>query len=196
MRTTRSLCCMGALALAAITGGRMFSPAIVRGESMAPTLHNGAVLLVDRTCYLSQPPRPGEVIVFRHEGETYVKRVYAGPGESFHYVEASGEMLAPVRKDRVELARRYYRSPHSVLKLRRLQVPDDAVFVIGDNWSNSVDSRSFGPVSLKSVIGRARMNADATVITRHEMAPRLPARKASAEGQGPRSPSSLRPEAS
>lgn len=166
--------CISALALFACGAGSLYSPAVVRGDSMAPTLKDGALLWVDRMHYRRAKPAPGEVIVFRHQDGIYIKRVYAGPGDSFHYVglgPAATDMVGPLRESRLAQARQIYTGQWSSLRLNRMQVPEDAVFVVGDNWDNSVDSREFGPIPLIDIIGRVRMTSDATIAIRHEVVP-------------------------
>src|SRR5687767_9661265 len=77
--------------------GILYQPTVVMGDSMSPTLKSGRMIWVDRTHYRRHQPKAGEVVVFRHEGHTYVKRVYRGPGETFHYIASGGEWLGPLR---------------------------------------------------------------------------------------------------
>lgn len=166
--------CISALALFACGAGSLYSPAVVRGDSMAPTLKDGAVLWVNRLYYRTSTPAPGEVIVFRRPDGIYIKRVYAGPGQTFHYVSlgpARTDMVGPLREARLEQARQIYTGQWSSLRVNRMLVPGDAVFVVGDNWDNSVDSREFGPVPLADIIGRVRMTSDATISVQHELIP-------------------------
>ena len=152
--------------------GSMFHPTVVMGHSMDPTLRTGGLIWVDRTYYLTHMPQPGEVVVFKEGDETYVKRVYRGPGEVVHYVDNGGEWLGPVRDDRVEEMRQSYRDMRSALKIRDIHVPSDSVFVLGDNYLCSVDSRQLGPIPIKNIIGRAHIASDQTLAERWEFAPR------------------------
>ena len=56
------------LSLLVITG--TVRPAIVKGESMYPTLTDGAICIVVNTA-----AREGDIVVFRHDGSNYVKRI-------------------------------------------------------------------------------------------------------------------------
>jgi signal peptidase I len=119
---------------------------------MAPTLEPGDRYLLKKNAYTHGPPRRGDVIVFHHptdKGQILVKRVVGLPGEQLGIVDGrvavNGERL---RED-------YLRTAPFVEGPRWLTVPDGTVYVLGDNRSLSEDSRDFGPVALRLIIGRA-----------------------------------------
>jgi inner membrane protease subunit 2 len=97
----------------------------VAEESMAPTLAAGDWLLLDPTC--RRWPHRGTIVVFREPetGLLAIKRVAARPG------------------DRVRISA-------GILHL----APDEA-WLLGDNAAVSLDSRTYGPVPLDALIGRA-----------------------------------------
>ena len=151
----------------------------VDGNSMQPTLDNGAYLLVNRAvyfhldlnrlrrllpgedadrqdrAYLGRPPAQGDVVVFSPPDSPdtpFVKRVIALPGET---VAVRG---GRVYVDGRPIAEPYVAEPARYLYPREgrdLVVPDGMVFVLGDNRNSSRDSHAFGPISLDSVIGQA-----------------------------------------
>lgn len=140
--------------------GNLYQPTVVVGESMSPTLHSGKMIWIDRTFYRSHAPKDGEVVVFRHDGETYVKRVYRGPGETMRYLACGGEWLEPIRDKDYSYLRGRYENPHTALRLRQAIVPNDCVFVLGDNFQHSEDSRQLGPIPISEIVGRAHLEAD------------------------------------
>jgi len=152
--------------------GNLYQPTVVVGSSMAPTLDSGKVIWVDRTYYKTHKPKRGEVIIFKHDGDTFVKRVYRAPGETVHFATAGSEWVGPVRENQVATARARYERPRSVLRIQSMTVPEDSVFVLGDNFTCSVDSRQLGPIPLKEIIGRAHLEADQTVTLPWEFVPR------------------------
>lgn len=152
--------------------GNLYQPTVVVGNSMAPTLGSGKVIWIDRTYYKSHIPRRGEVIVFKHDDETLVKRVYRGPGETVHFASAGSEWVGPIRENQVDTARQRYERPRSVVRVNSLTVPEDSVFVLGDNFTCSIDSRHLGPIPLKEILGRAHLEADPTVTLPWEFVPR------------------------
>ncbi len=164
---------IGLIAVLVYVVGSMYQPTVVMGRSMEPTLKSGRVIWVDRLYYTTHRPRPGEVIVFKYQGDVYVKRVYRAPGETLHYVAAGDDWLGPIREQRADEMIREYDAmrARSSLRVKEMRVPADAVFVLGDNYTNSEDSRNFGPIPLSSVIGRAHLERDTTRTLPWEMRP-------------------------
>lgn len=142
----------------------------VNGPSMEPTLWGGQMLLVSRlgvsgmtrAAFASvHPDRPvdaegwvpprGAIVTFYHPFDPatlLVKRIVGLPGEEISIdrgtVYVNGRRLDEpyvVRPDRLSLA------PEAI--------PEDALFVMGDNRSESGDSRMFGPVSRAQLAGVA-----------------------------------------
>lgn len=155
-------------AAAAFLIGCLYRPTVVVGHSMEPTLLPGQVVWTDRSYYLWHPPRRGDVVVFCHQGEATVKRVYAGPGETVYYVCCDSEPLLFISAKDVPTARKRLRRG-MVLRSRRLR--RDSVFVLGDNVNTSEDSRHFGPVPVRSLLGRVRLPRDPGRLRAHEYSP-------------------------
>ncbi len=121
----------------------------IDGSSMEPNLHNDEYVIVDKVTYLFGKPQRGDVVVFYLEGQPkdYIKRVIGLPGET---IEVSN---GTVYVDGRPLDEPYL-TPSSVTYPQR-QLGEDEYFVLGDNRGNSSDSRSFGPIRLSNVVGRA-----------------------------------------
>ena len=123
----------------------------VYGQSMEPNLHHSQRLVVEKISYHFHGPRRGDVVVLRspqQNSELLIKRVIGLPGEK---VEIHDGL---VYIDGVPLAEPYlthgtagYQAP--------IVVPPLHVYVLGDNRNFSNDSRSFGPVPLENIVGRA-----------------------------------------
>ena len=124
---------------------------VVEGASMEPTLANHAYVIVDTLFPATRPFRRGEVIVFRYPRNPeveYVKRVIALPGETVAI--AHGAVFvngAPLAEPYVQEPTRYFWGP--------ARVPEDSVFVLGDNRNSSSDSHVWGPLPASLVVGRA-----------------------------------------
>jgi len=122
----------------------------VVSRSMEPTLHVDDYFLIDRLAYKHRLPAPGDIVAFHtlDRKQVWVKRAVAGPGDT---VELRAGVL--YRNGRV------VREPHIRQRLRLsfplTQVPQDEVFVLGDNRDNSDDSRNWGPLHHDYMIGRA-----------------------------------------
>lgn len=126
---------IGTLAVFAIFIAKYFRPVVVSGPSMLPTLHNGEWLTVSDCYWLFGKIRHKDIVVFKLSGQKsfIIKRVYKFGGETVPYVNAPRNWS--LRK-----------SPYVV--------PMGDIYVLGDNRPKSEDSRYFGPVPLKDVIGK------------------------------------------
>jgi signal peptidase I len=157
LRKRRVVLCM--TCLVALFGMRAcpVRPGIVVGQSMAPAFHDGQVFLMSRLRPGIRLKR-GDVVVFRVNGTTYIKRVRALPGDvvwgiDWPETEGSPDYLISSRE---ELARwrRVARLSSAVGKVVKVTVLANRVFVVGDAINNSLDSRHFGPVLVSSLKGR------------------------------------------
>src|ERR1043165_8451972 len=99
-RRQKRWCIVAAAAALVYTAGSLFQPTVVVGQSMYPTLPSGRVIWVDRLYYKLHHPERGEVIVFRRDGYTYVKRVCRAGGEPVYYLASGEDWVAPIRESR------------------------------------------------------------------------------------------------
>src|SRR2546421_5874110 len=75
-----------ALVAVAVYLGCPFRLEVVRGDSMDPTLHDGAVCVLDRSYYARHSMVPGDVIAFRMGATILTKRVYGAPGQAIQLI--------------------------------------------------------------------------------------------------------------
>jgi signal peptidase I len=131
----------------------LVKPIIVKGSSMYPTLEDSDYLLVSRQAYNIGEPDRGDIVVFPHvEGNgdevLYIKRVIGVPGD--HVEIENGEVyINGVMQDED------YINGNSTDGDVDCIVPDDEIYVLGDNRGNSSDSRFFGTVETEDVVGTA-----------------------------------------
>lgn len=143
----------------------LFSPFIVDGPSMQPNFETGERLIVNKILYTIREPKFGEVVVFDvpEQGRKFIKRVIGVPGDK---IRLEGDDLyindkkidEPYIKEAVEAAHaegRLYNEKGSTSDVAEVVVPEDTIFALGDNRSDSTDSRVIGFVSDKEVVGRA-----------------------------------------
>jgi signal peptidase I len=129
---------------------------VVRGDSMSPTLRSGGIYVLDVRYYRSHPVQQDDIVVFRHEGSIYTKRVFATPGDRLflvRYDDSVGDDLIPPSKlDTIRRLEKSGRMPGR--RLVELTVPKDHYFVVGDNEDVSWDSRAFGCIPRSAIAGR------------------------------------------
>ena len=147
-----------AVALAFCIRTFIFEPYMVEGTSMFPSLISHERLIVNKFTYFFSDPRRGDIIVFRYpkdESRDFIKRVIAVGGDTIEMRD--GAVLVNGKK--VEENYTYKDDPkgpnHS--NYRKSVVPQEHIFVLGDNRNNSEDSRfaDVDFVPLKLVKGKA-----------------------------------------
>lgn len=127
----------------------------VPSPSMVPTIEVGERFLSNKTAYWFHKPQRYQVIVFKppeNAGaqEDFVKRIIGLPGEaiSVHHgvVYINGKPLSEpfITPDRAP-----------IVEFNSYIIPDDNLFVMGDNRNNSRDSRYWGPLPVKNIKGQA-----------------------------------------
>jgi signal peptidase I len=130
---------------------------VVLGRSMEPSMRAGSIHVLDRSYYRTHTLSRGDVVVLRMGTETLIKRVHALAGDRVLLLQdrdgLGAELLEPREVIRVHRA-------HALGKLRHqsiesITVPAGHCFVLGDNAPVSVDSRHFGPVPIRAILGRA-----------------------------------------
>jgi signal peptidase I len=125
--------------------------------SMEPTLRVGEYFLADATYYRSRAPSRGDVAVYLHPKQAhlyYIKRIVAVEGDRIAIrggrAVVNGMMVEEPYLDAAVAEGRFANMPE-------LRVPAGHVYVLGDNRSNSVDSRdsvAHGAVPVGNLIGR------------------------------------------
>lgn len=147
----------------------------IPSASMAETLVEGDRVMVNKLAYRFGDPAPGEVIVFDNparsdEGESLLGAVFRHIGESLglsspdtalikRVVAVGGQTIEitdnRVMIDGVELDEPYLTDGVRMPDFGPVEVPEDHVFVMGDNRGSSHDSRSFGAIPESDIVGRA-----------------------------------------
>ena len=138
-------------------------PFIVDGASMDPTFSTGQFLIVDRLTYDFTKPHRGDVIVFKYPGDTsvyYIKRIIGLPSETVNVDNGKVSVVEPSTNNStsstvINLNESYIAPGHlSSDTVHTTQLGPTQYFVMGDNRTQSYDSRAWGPVDSKLIIGR------------------------------------------
>lgn len=140
-----------AILVALIINAFLAQATVVRGQSMEPSLLDEQRVVVEKITYgFLHGPRRGDVVVLDIPGQSdlLIKRVVALPGETVE-----------VRDGVVYIDGRPLDEPWATRQggpdYPPTLVPPLHVFVLGDNRGNSNDSRTFGPVMVDWIVGRA-----------------------------------------
>ena len=123
---------------------------VEHGPSMEPNLYRGDRVMTEKVSYLFHLPRRGDVVVADRPGSevALIKRVVALPGE---IVEVRGGHTF-INGERIEEP---WVTNFGGPSYPPTVVPLDHVFIMGDNRSNSRDSRAIGPVPVDTITGHA-----------------------------------------
>jgi signal peptidase I len=164
-RTMRSVIEWGVIIVVALLGALLirtvlFQAFFIPSASMDPTLKVHDRILVNKLSYHMHPVHRGDIVVFKRspnmrttEGDIkdLVKRVIGLPGETIQstpdgHIEIDGHLLTES-----------YLPPGTQLgpPIPKQVIPPGHYFVMGDNRTDSSDSRFFGPIARSQIIGRA-----------------------------------------
>ena len=147
---------ISALAICIVLYLFVITPQEVIGESMLPTFENGEYLIANKIDYRFSPPERGDVIIFkRSEQQDYIKRIVGLPGEEVSLV--NGRILVngePVTESSYLGPNTITNGNNALKEGSKYIIPEDEYFVLGDNRSNSTDSRYFGSISFDTIKGK------------------------------------------
>jgi signal peptidase I len=131
-------------------------PFIVSGASMDPTFKTGQYLIVDELTYHFNDPKRGDVIIFKYPkdpSQYFIKRIIGLPGETVD-IKAGEVYVTKTNGEVLHLTEDYIQNVGNGTDLS-VTIPADQYFVMGDNRPESSDSRYWGLLPRKNIIGRA-----------------------------------------
>ncbi|MFH0853978.1 MAG: signal peptidase I [bacterium] len=146
------------ISLAIILPIRYFviQPFYVKGASMEPNFHDKDYLIINELKYRFNEPERGDIIIFknpRNTKEFFIKRIIGLPNEKIKIYDGKIFLYNEEHIDGVLIEELYipeeYTKGNEILELRQ-----NEFFVLGDNRNHSLDSRTFGPITKDSIIGK------------------------------------------
>ncbi|MEO0397048.1 MAG: signal peptidase I [Cyanobacteria bacterium P01_A01_bin.137] len=147
-----------AVALAVVIRLFVAEPRFIPSNSMDPTLHIGDRLLIEKLSYRFHPPHRGDIVVFEpppqlqaigyRPEQAFIKRIIGLPGDTLAVHQGQ------VYRNSQPLTETYIlASPN--YEMNPVTVPEEALFVMGDNRNDSNDSHIWGFLPAENVIGHA-----------------------------------------
>ena len=128
----------------------IITPVRVNGNSMKPTLFDREILLLTKN---NRNIKRFDIIVLKFEGERLVKRVVGLPGEHLKYVNnqlyVNDNLIEDSFSNSITIS-------FDIKELGYEVIPDNHYFVLGDNRSESKDSRFFGMVDIDDIVGKTK----------------------------------------
>lgn len=145
-----------ALAIFAIVYIFIASPHVIVGHSMDTSFANGEFVLVNKFLYHFEEPQRGDVIIFKYSPTAdYIKRIIGLPGDSVEliggYVYVNGKKLqesAYINPGNLSYGLDFLANNKKII------VPINHYFVMGDNREESSDSREWGFVDKNAIDGK------------------------------------------
>lgn len=149
-------------------------------QSMVPSILPGDRILLNKSIYRIKPPQRGDVVVFIYPDDRrlyYIKRIVALPGDTIEINNNKilindqpldysaitpqpelklnlGETTHPQKENNIGHSYPILLDSAQMENMPKTVIPHGACFVLGDNRSQSKDSRQFGPIPLADVKGR------------------------------------------
>jgi signal peptidase I len=132
----------------------------ISGQSMVPSIQDKNTVFVNKLAYgIAVPfsskffvqwatPKKNDIVIFLHDNKIVVKRCVLLSNEQLEFLLDTKYNLI-VGGEKIPLTKEQY------INLSKYeQVPEGFVFVLGDNYNSSIDSRDYGFVSTKNITGR------------------------------------------
>jgi len=147
----------GIIALIIVIPFRIFiaQPYVVSGSSMDPTFKDADYIIVDQLSKRFEDPERGDVLIIKYPRDPskfFIKRLIGFPGETVKIINGVVNIYNQENKDGFALD-----EPYVVFTKNEnisFELGEDQYFVMGDNRAGSSDSRVWGPLPKKFIVGR------------------------------------------
>jgi signal peptidase I len=146
------------IALLIVIPIRMFiaQPFVVSGESMVPTFQDKEYLIVDEISYILGNPHRGDVVIFRYPNDTkrfFIKRIIGLPNEEIKINNGEITIINSENPNGFVLDEPFLKEEFNTTTFFKTGASE--YYVLGDNRNRSSDSRTWGALPDKLLIGRA-----------------------------------------
>jgi signal peptidase I len=153
----REVLIFGAIAFGIVLPFRIYiaEPYLVDGRSMSPTFETSDYLIVDKLSYRIGTPKRNTVVIFKYPNspsKSFIKRIIGLPGETVVIKDNIVTIINSENPEGFVLDQNYI--VHQMPSEARAVLAEDEYFVMGDNRAESFDSRSWGPLNKKFILGR------------------------------------------
>ena len=125
----------------------IFTPVVVNGPSMMDTLHNGDVMILDKIGMKLGGIKRFDIVVIQTGKTKIIKRVIGMPGETISYHDNKLYINGKEVSDN--------HSNEITYDFEEVKIPDGEYYVLGDNRTDSVDSRILGTIPKNEILGHA-----------------------------------------
>ena len=147
-----------AIILAIAFGIRLLlvEPYLVEGASMENTFHSYDYLMVEKISYRFHEPQRGDVVVLRFpldESRSFIKRIIGLPGETVEMHGRTVTIINDAHPDGLVLDEPYISEEHQSNTELSITLGENEYFVLGDNRAESADSRYWGILPRKDIVG-------------------------------------------
>jgi signal peptidase I len=135
----------------------LIQPFYVKGASMEPNFYDHEYLIIDELSFRMREPLRGEIVVFRYPRDSsqyFIKRVVGLPGETIEVADKRVTVYNTEFPNGKVLDETQYLDGVTTEGKKKTTLGAEEYFVLGDNRDESLDSRSFGPVTRDHIVGR------------------------------------------
>lgn len=135
----------------------LVQPFYVKGASMEPSFFDKEYLIIDEISYRFREPERGDIVVFRYPldpNQFFIKRIIGLPGEKIRINDGQITIFNSKSLEGQILDESPYLDHVFTVGEKTITLKADEYYLLGDNRNSSLDSRVFGPVKNKLIIGR------------------------------------------